>query len=166
MHRERKVGTMKDRPNSRIPWLALSLLVALAGCEGSASGPELGTGGLEVGNALLGSEAGVVLETDAEAYDPGDTMTLTLANQGSEPVGYNLCVHALERRSGDVWTSVDSERVCTAHLETLESGQTAAYGTTVPADLASGEYRVRLALYLPDREEQRDVTSGTFQVGG
>lgn len=157
---------MKDRLNRSVSCLALSLLLALAGCEGSASGPELGPGGLEVGNALLGSEAGVVLETDAEAYDPGGTMTLTLENQGSEAVGYNLCVHGLERRSGDVWTSVDSERVCTAHLETLEPGQTAAYGTTVPADLASGEYRVRLALYLPDREEQRDVTSGTFQVGG
>lgn len=93
-------------------------------------------------------------------------MTLILENQEPESVGYNLCVHGLERRAGDVWTSVASERVCTAHLAMLESGQTAAYGTTVPADLASGEYRVRLPLYLPGQEEQRDVTSGTFQVGG
>lgn len=157
---------MTEALHRRIPWLALSLLLALAGCESSTSGPELGPDGLEVGNALLGSEAGVVLGTDADAYAPGGSMTLALENQGSERVGYNLCVHGLERRSGDAWTPVESERVCTAHLETLEPGQTAAYGTTVPADLASGEYRVRVPLYLPDREEQRDVVSGTFQVGG
>lgn len=157
---------MEGRLHRRISVLALSLFFAMTGCEGSASGPDLGPGGLEVGNALLGGEAGVVLETDADVYAPGGSMTLTLENQGDEPVGYNLCVHGLERRSGDAWTSVESERVCTAHLEMLEPGQSAAYGTTVPADLASGEYRVRIPLYLPDREEQRDVVSAAFQVGG
>jgi hypothetical protein len=157
---------MKDALHRRIPWLALSLVLAVTGCEGSVSGPDLGPGGLELGNALLGGEADVMLRTDADSYAPGGSMTLTLENQGSERVGYNLCVHGLERRSGDAWTSVESERVCTAHLEMLEPGQTASYETTVPEDLASGEYRVRLPLYLPGREEQRDVVSGTFQVGG
>lgn len=155
---------MKDTLHRRVSWLALWLILVVTGCEGTTSGPDIGPEGLELGNALLGGEADVVLRTDDDSYEQGASMTLTLENQGSERVGYNLCVHGLERRSGEVWTTLEFLRICTAHLEMLESGQTAAYGTTVPADLASGEYRVRLPLYLPGREEQRDVVSGTFHV--
>lgn len=155
---------MRHPLQHRVAYVILSLFLVAAGCDDSDAGLVAGPEGLQTGNSLLGHEADVVLRTDAEAYAPGASMTLILEHQGGERVGYNLCVHRLEARSGESWEALASNRICTAHIAELAPGQTATYETTVPTGLAEGEYRVRLPLYLPERGEQRDVLSDALWV--
>ena len=69
------------------------------------------------------------------------TVKLTLTNESSGPIGYNLCTSALQRRIGDTWTGVETGDICTMEIRTLQKGDIATFDKTLPNDTASGEYR-------------------------
>lgn len=66
---------------------------------------------------------------------------LTLSNGSGEPVGYNLCTSALQRRTAGKWTGVETGDICTMEIRTLQNGGTATFTKTLPRDTVSGEYR-------------------------
>jgi hypothetical protein len=116
------------------------------------------------GCSLLGAEEfpeGVQLRVDENGYDPGDAVTLILANGSDQRIGYNLCTSGLERRTDGSWTPVRSQadEVCTLELRTLPPGERANYETEIPSatgdgePLPAGRYR-----YVTDIERMEDNT--------
>lgn len=156
---------MSDRTR-RFRWTALSFLILAAGCTLEPPTPGGFESPLHVGYALLGEDAGITLTADAESFEPGAPMTLVLENDAGEPVGFNLCGHALERRAGESWELLHSGNVCTLQLNALESGEAFEYQTALPEGLEPGEYRARAGLHLLDSDERRDQVSNTFRVEG
>ncbi len=159
---------MRSTPSSiRSLLVALPTLFVAAGCEDSVAGPPAGDDlTLEPGHAAVATETDVHLRTEAGALEPGGTVTLFLDNESGEQVGFNLCFHAIERRSGEDWTMLPDGRICTTQLHLLDSGGTAQYEATIPEDLEAGEYRFRVSVHLMESEVHRDLVSGGFMVEG
>lgn len=147
--------------------MTLPLLAATVACSDSVTAPPVEDSfDFQIGHALLGAGADVTLRAEAESFVPGGAVTLVLSNGSAEEVGFNLCFHGLERRSGNDWESLDISQTCTTHLNLLSPGQSADYATSLPGNLGSGEYRFRIALYLVGQNEARDQVSDPFQVEG
>jgi hypothetical protein len=102
----------------------------------------------------------------APAFEPGGEVTLTLENGTQADVGYNLCFHGIEERSGDTWDLVPLSHICTTVLHILGPGDTVHNETTLPESLEPGEYRFRAALHLLGAGEFRDQVSEAFHVEG
>ena len=67
-------------------------------------------------------------------------LELQLRNNSQRTLGYNLCASNLERRSGQAWQPVASQRICTMELRTLAPGGEARYALALE-ELPPGEYR-------------------------
>jgi hypothetical protein len=94
----------------------------------------------------------------------GDSIVLSLHNGTGGQIGYNLCASSLTRRTGDSWTAVPSDVICTMELRLLEGGQSASYRTTLPGGLSPGEYRYNTGIEVMQTNERRAVTSSGFTV--
>lgn len=117
--------------------------------------------------AVLSSSDDVSLRVDADSFEPGATVSLTLRNESGEAVGYNLCFHDLERLEGDDWARVaGAGQICTAVLYTLEDGRSATYSASLPSTLGEGAYRFRTSVHFVERGESRDAVTAPFEVGG
>ena len=113
---------------SRLALPALVGLITLSGC--SASGPDTDD---------------VLFETTADAYAPGDRVTVRLVNETDGALGYNLCHTAVEVRRGGAWAPASSGGGAAACLDVLlflEAGGVADRALTLPDDLAAGPYRL------------------------
>jgi hypothetical protein len=95
-------------------------LILIAGCTMSAVAPD---------NITL-----MAARTDR-------TVRLTLSNESSGPIGYNLCTSALQRRTAGKWNGVETGDICTMEIRTLQKGGIATFDKTLPEDTVSGEYR-------------------------
>lgn len=116
--------------------------------------------------AVLSSDD-VDLRADADSFEPGATVSLTLRNESGEALGYNLCFHDLERREDDGWERVSGAgQICTAVLYTLEDGGSATYSASLPSTLGEGAYRFRTSVHFVDRGESRDAVTPPFEVRG
>lgn len=150
---------------SRGSILAVLPLAAVAACgEGSTQPSAVDDFDFQVGNALLASGEDVTLRAEAARWAPGAPVTLELQNGSGGTVGFNLCFHALERRTAEAWSLLQGDRVCTAHLDTLAPGGRHRHETHLPGTLPPGEYRFRVALYLLKEKLSRDVVSAPFSV--
>ena len=110
------------------------------------------------------SSSDVRLRIEPTAAAPGDSVALVLDNGSAEIVGYNLCTTTLDRRSGEAWEPVASDRVCTMELRMLQPGQEARITLALPADLAPGEYRAVTGVERMDAGERTGVATEPFQV--
>ncbi len=148
--------------------LAVLAFVGLAAaCDDSIAGPpSVDDEDLRPGFALLGEEWDLSLRAEAPAFEPGGKVTLALENGTQSDVGYNLCFHGIEERSGDEWHLLEASRVCTTVLHILGPGDTVHYDTTLPESLEPGEYRFRAALHLLDEGDFRDQVTEPFRVEG
>jgi hypothetical protein len=70
------------------------------------------------------------------------SLDLSLRNGSAQAIGYNLCASNLERRSGDRWQPVASQRMCTMELRSLAPGGEARYRVSLES-VPPGEYRAR-----------------------
>jgi hypothetical protein len=124
---------------------------------GEPSGPQRPGNGSETpepsGNVTL---AATPAETSA-----GATMSLTLRNGSRERIGYNLCTSAIVTSTG---RSVDSDRVCTMELRTLNSGASANYSYELPDDLADGTYRFVTQVERMESGGRSSIRSTGFRV--
>ncbi|HEX2167968.1 MAG TPA: hypothetical protein VHG09_12110 [Longimicrobiales bacterium] len=106
----------------------------------------------------------VHLTVAPENATPGDSMTLTLRNETTEQIGYNLCTSSLQRQTAGGWATVPSDVVCTMELRTLEPDQEASYRTALPDDLASGQYRYTTSAEAMETGGGYGIMSNTFDV--
>ena len=91
----------------------------------------------------------------------GGTMTLTLRNGSSERVGYNLCTSGIETSAG---RAVETGRICTMELRTLEPGRSANYAYELPDNLADGTYRFLTSVERMGSGRRGAVRSNSFEV--
>lgn len=140
---------------------------AMAGCSSTPAADDTPAADQTSAADQISAEdtAGVRLMLAATSAAPADTITITLDNTSSATVGYNLCTSSLERRTGDEWQPVPSDRVCTMELRMLEPGEQAGFPLPLPPDLTPGEYRVVTGLHPTDADERVDVASTPFTVG-
>lgn len=129
----------------------LSVLAAVSAC--SPSPPP----GVSAGDEVR-------LRAEPDTVSPGGEVVLTLSNGSAETIGYNLCPSQLERRSGEEWIPVPSDRMCTMELRTLLPARDASYTMTLPADLTSGEYRYLTNVEVMDTGVREAVRSGPIRV--
>ncbi len=156
---------MKLRSVTKSLPVLLFLGATVACAESATQPPPVQEPDFRLGNALA-SGGEVTLRAEAESWTAGAPVALILENNGAETVGFNLCVHAVERRSGDQWEMLDDERACTLQLFLLSSGESHRYDTHLHSALSAGEYRFRTILFRLEQDDVRDVVSASFQVGG
>ena len=86
--------------------------------------------------------AGVQLATAPGTSAPGGVVDLSLQNGAARPVGYNLCIAALEQLEAGLWVPARSHAVsCPQSFASLGAGATATGQAALPASLAPGLYR-------------------------
>lgn len=117
-------------------------------------------------SGLQTGAGGISLSLQPQAVAAGETITLTLRNDSSADVGYNLCSSTLEQRVGDAWQPVATDRVCTMELRTLPPGQVTTYPMEIPAQAAAGEYRYVTAVELMEMGTRGGVQSDGFRITG
>ena len=100
----------------------------------------------------------------AEADSPATSVGLVMTNRSADRLGYNLCPSTVERRTGDAWRTLPSERVCTMELRTMEPGGQATYTLRLEEPLAAGQYRVKASVERMERGTRLAVYSNTFTV--
>jgi hypothetical protein len=105
----------------------------------------------------------VAFTASPDSVAQGGTLNLTLANRSGQPVGYNLCTSAIETAAG---APVQTDRVCTMELRTVEPGRSATYAYELPDDIEPGSYRLMTNIHFMDSGTQTAVRTGTFEVTG
>lgn len=110
------------------------------------------------------AESDVVLDVEPSAVTPGDSIRLLLRNETAGPIGYNLCTSSLQRRDGDAWRPVPSDRVCTMELRTLAPAEQTGYSLELPGELLPGEYRYTTTVERLDPGIRMGVQSDSFRI--
>lgn len=147
---------------------AMLMIAIAAACQsGSEGGADAGAEGRPPAPDVTPEPpaSDVVLRVEPDRTAPGETVELVLHNGSQGGIGYNLCTSALERRVGEGWEPVPSDRVCTMELRMLEPGQDARYPLELPQDLAAGTYRASTNVERMETGAREGVTSNTFEVG-
>ena len=116
------------------------------------------------GNFFFSDPDDVFLRIDRSEYEPGDTVRLRLVNESGEPIGFNLCMHDIQRDDDGTWTDTDYSHgpVCPSVLRTLDDGESATYVTTLNPAITPGVYRFRTTFRMDDDEHA--VESRSFEV--
>lgn len=114
---------------------------------------------------IFGADRDTIEFTVASSrYEPGDRVTMHLANHTGETIGYNLCMLELERRVQDGWVSVAyrENTVCPAIEYRLASGASDSVHIMLPESFPADEYRGRTDVRLG--EASIDVVTESFLV--
>lgn len=137
--------------------LLLALSLVLAACAGSPSDSASPTPMPDA------TAPGLSLTTDLADYAPGATATITFQNATESTVSLSqpLACATIERQSGDGWTTVPSDQMCTAALVPVEAGGSLTAEVAVPGE--AGTYRISQTVY-PSDGEGTEVISAPFEV--
>lgn len=122
-----------------------TLLIALAACAFVAA----------CDSPLFYDADDITLRTDESLYAAGDTATLRIRNESGEPLGYNLCLHLVQRRIDGHWTDTlyGHEQPCPAIWYELEHGDSDTYPAALDVGTPPGTYRFRTRIDTnPDGE--------------
>ena len=116
--------------------VSLPILVLLSGCAAVPSGSE--------------APAGLDYTVQSATAAPGESVAVSLNNRSAEPIGYNLCIGALEQLRGPLWIpALSAANACPDTWSTLEPGQQATAEAPLPAGLGPGDYRFVTRLKVP-----------------
>lgn len=139
----------------RIAFAASALL--LAGCAATPFGPA---------DVCQDTPAGLAYTVQSATAEAGGNVALSLHNQSAEPIGYNLCIGALEELRGPLWIpALSAANACPDAWSTLEPGQQAAAEVPLPAGLEPSDYRVVTRLRVPpDGLPVRQIRSDPFAI--
>jgi hypothetical protein len=96
------------------------------------------------------------------AAPTGQEVRLTLVNHSKSALGYNLCASRLLKRTGQTWTPVTTQVVCTMELRVLQPDETAEFTHALPPGLPAGEYRYGTSIEMPLGGEFVELFSNSF----
>ena len=108
--------------------------------------------------------AGVDFRTDRSEYRQGEVAGLVLQNSSDQPIGYNLCVSAAERRAGGGWERIEPLRVCATVLYTLAPSAEVNGNEPITGELPPGEYRIVTTVELMRAGTRTEVFTPTFTI--
>lgn len=103
----------------------------------------------------------ITLAASPRQASAGAPVRLVLTNGSRQAIGYNLCTSALQTAAGG---AVQTDRVCTLELRTLQPGRTADYRYELPGDLSDGSYRFSTGLERMPSGGRLTVSSNTIEV--
>lgn len=113
--------------------LAIAVSLGTVACDSAVSEP------LDHGAVI---DPRLRAETLADEVAPGAVVGVRLINEGSTEYRFNLCGRQVERLEGSAWVELPPDlRLCTAHLDLLQAGETAESQVDVPGGAAPGTYR-------------------------
>lgn len=156
---------------------AFTALLLLGACA-PAQSPDNGTNGTNI----VGPPQGPMIEGETQPVDgqapaegtediaftaspasvaQGGTLTLSLTNGTQQQLGYNLCTSAIVTDAG---AAIQTDRVCTMELRTLEPSRSATYAYELPGDLAPGSYRMNTTVTRMQVGTQATVSTPSFEV--
>ena len=116
--------------------VSLPFLVLLSGCAALPPGS--------------GPPAGLDYTVQSATAAPGESVAVSLHNRSAAPIGYNLCIGALEQLRGPLWIpALSAANACPDTWSTLEPGQQATAEAPLPAGLGAGHYRFVTRLKVP-----------------
>lgn len=94
------------------------------------------------------SGGGVTLTLDRTSYAKNAMVTLRIASQSRDTLGYNPCANrVVERQDGSQWVAyAEPERMCTMELRLLIPGETQTATTDLPGNVQAGTHRIVLTL--------------------
>lgn len=147
-------SNVRSRPICRLLRFALLLVVPL-GVAGACGGP-------------LAPE-GITFMVSDTTVAAGDTIQLILTNTSAHPLGFNLCLGALERRDDDGWSSVQRYPdywACPGVMRTLTPGDSATYPQQIFSFIEAGIYRFRDTVEWPLGGGDVPIVSERFRVVG
>jgi Big-like domain-containing protein len=107
---------------------------------------------------------GVTLHVSPGTVAAGAAVTLTLRNNTTVAVSYNLCSSRLERRGDGGWETVPEDRACTQELRILKPGATDRFTVRLAPGLPAGEYRFQTSVGLGDGGAGRNLRTPAFRV--
>lgn len=120
--------------------LLVAVAIAAAACDSSVTVPRAPD---------LVIDPSLRAETLSDVVAPGAAVGVRLINGGPTEYGYNLCGRSVERLSGDAWVELPPDlRICTAHLDHLEAGETDQGFADVRADAGPATYRFVFRLFV------------------
>jgi hypothetical protein len=104
------------------------------------------------------------------AFAEGDVVVGQLLNSTTQPVRYDLCQNAFQRRPvGGAWApagtlfSPPEEVACPGGMATLEPGALVYFRHRLLAALPAAEYRLRTVVEVPGGQ-QRELVTQPFEV--
>ncbi|NNF57985.1 MAG: hypothetical protein HKN04_07055 [Rhodothermaceae bacterium] len=128
----------------------------------------LGFSLLLVGCSLLEPEdlGEVTLTTGSNAYAAGEDAEVRLENTSGGVIEFGaLACVAFERHDGNDWVLIESLRVCTANLHTLQVGEALDTTILLDASLVPGRYRLVHRVYRDITEDEGVVIySNPFEI--
>lgn len=130
--------------------VALIVSASLAGCE----------------YPLFPDRDDVFLRTDESQYAAGDTATLRLTNDSGETIGYNLCMHLIQRHDDDGrWTDTlyGHDLPCIGIWLELRHGDVDTHPAPLDPGMPPGTYRFRTRVDA-DSEGEFRIYSRPFDV--
>jgi hypothetical protein len=134
----------------RRAWFVLALIL-----------PTLGA----CGDVFFAGPDDIFLRVDRTQYAAGDTAILRLVNESGETIGYNLCVHLVQRQTADGWvdTLYGHESLCPLPRYELRHDDSDTYPAPLDAATPPGTYRFRTRVDSGD-EGEFSVYSRSFEV--
>jgi hypothetical protein len=107
----------------------------------------------------------VFLDVDASQYAPGDTAILRIQNESGTTIGYNLCVHLVQRRINDRWedTLYGHDLPCVGIQYELEDDESDTFPAPLDADTPAGTYRIRTRIDT-DFDGEFSIYTESFDV--
>jgi hypothetical protein len=132
-------------------------VLSLAGCAATPFGSE---------DVHQTTPAGLAYTVQSPSAAPDGRVALSLQNRSAAPIGYNLCVGALEQLRGPLWIpALSTAKACPEAWSTLEPGQRATSEAPLPAGLGPGDYRFVTRLKVPaDGLPVTQVRSNPFSI--
>lgn len=114
---------------------------------------------------------GIVFSATDTVWTRGDTVTILLANESEETLGYNFCMGVLERWSNRGWTGVERypyDVVCIMEPDPLEPGQSVLAEIVAYPFMEPGAYRFRTWIDWPRSFQgaETEIISSGFRIMG
>ncbi|MFO7892312.1 MAG: hypothetical protein R6U63_01145 [Longimicrobiales bacterium] len=112
---------------------------------------------------------GIVFSTTDTVWTKGDTITILLANESTETLGYNFCMGVLERWTNSGWTGVERypyDVACIMELDPLEPGQSVFAEIVAYPFMDPGTYRFRTWIEWPwaFQGAETEIISSGFRI--
>jgi hypothetical protein len=147
------------------PTVPTLVILALAGCDGSLSGPHTESGpAAEVGGGDALAAPSAVLRKVPGPLVPGGKLHLMVDNETGEVLGDSPCFYELDRWDGRKWTLAAQPAHCSLEVRALPSGSSASRSLELPSDLRPGDYRVRTAVSLMESGTAQMLTTQAFRL--
>lgn len=109
-------------------------------------------------------ETAALYTADAQYYNT-EGVDVMLVNQMDATISYNLCRAALQRKTGETWSAVSTDREeCPSIIFRLAPTETAAYTFTPEVPLESGEYRFLATVQVGSEKTTKTFASPPFAI--